>query len=112
MASFCGIQAHPTIGREQRLLVYQACPRMRANLSPTLLLGTPEYRSVDSLIACRGATSMRRKPDLLWTLVILLGLGIVTTGYAQSLWASKADTAAELVVVQASMVQGSMASPR
>ena len=55
---------------------------------------------------------MRRKPDLLWTLVILLGLGIVTTGYAQSLWASKADTAAELVVVQASMVQGSMASPR
>lgn len=55
---------------------------------------------------------MRRKPDLLWTLVILLGLGIVTTGYAQSLWASKADTGAELTVVQTSMVQSSMVNPR
>jgi hypothetical protein len=43
---------------------------------------------------------MRRKPDLLWTLVILFGLGVVTTGYAQSLWASKPDTAMELTVVQ------------
>ncbi|MFF7707425.1 hypothetical protein [Pseudomonas sp. NPDC007930] len=29
---------------------------------------------------------MRRKPDLLWVLVFLFGLGIVTTGYAQSFW--------------------------
>ncbi|WP_175284860.1 hypothetical protein [Pseudomonas syringae] len=29
---------------------------------------------------------MKRKPDLLWILVILFGLGVVTTGYAQSLW--------------------------
>lgn len=29
---------------------------------------------------------MRRKPDLLWILVFLFGLGVVTTGYAQSLW--------------------------
>jgi hypothetical protein len=29
---------------------------------------------------------MRRKPDLLWVLVFLFGLGVVTTGYAQSLW--------------------------
>jgi len=36
---------------------------------------------------------MKRKPDLLWILVILFGLGIVTTGYAQSLWASKSDAA-------------------
>lgn len=28
---------------------------------------------------------MKRKPDLLWVLVILFGLGIVTTGYTQSL---------------------------
>lgn len=36
---------------------------------------------------------MKRKPDLLWILVILFGLGIVTTGYAQSLWANKSDAA-------------------
>lgn len=29
---------------------------------------------------------MKRKPDLIWVLAILLGLGIVTTGYTQSLW--------------------------
>lgn len=28
---------------------------------------------------------MKRKPDLLWVLVILFGLGVVTTGYTQSL---------------------------
>lgn len=27
---------------------------------------------------------MRRKPDLLWILVIVFGLGVVTTGYTQS----------------------------
>ncbi|WP_268798997.1 hypothetical protein [Pseudomonas huanghezhanensis] len=39
---------------------------------------------------------MKRKPDLLWILVILFGLGIVTTGYAQSLWAAKADAPVEI----------------
>ncbi|UFH51802.1 hypothetical protein [Pseudomonas sp. KNUC1026] len=39
----------------------------------------------DLLDAWRGQT-MRRKPDMLWVLVLLFGLGIVTTGYAQSLW--------------------------
>lgn len=29
---------------------------------------------------------MKRKPDLLWVLVILFGLGVVTTGYAESHW--------------------------
>lgn len=29
---------------------------------------------------------MKRKPDLIWVLAIILGLGIVTTGYTQSLW--------------------------
>jgi hypothetical protein len=33
---------------------------------------------------------MKRKPDLLWVLVILFSLGVVTTGYTQSLW-SRAD---------------------
>ncbi len=27
---------------------------------------------------------MRRKPDMLWVLVIVFGLGVVTTGYTQS----------------------------
>lgn len=40
----------------------------------------------------RGRHSMRRKPDLLWVLVILFGLGVVTTGYTQSLWDRQADT--------------------
>jgi hypothetical protein len=48
MASFQGIEMQPTIGCAQSLLVTEACPRMRANLSPALLSGTPEYRSVYS----------------------------------------------------------------
>lgn len=28
---------------------------------------------------------MKRKPDLLWILVVILGLGVVTTGYTKSL---------------------------
>ncbi|MCR8934146.1 MULTISPECIES: hypothetical protein [Pseudomonas] len=51
---------------------------------------------------------MKRKPDLLWTLVILFGLGVVTTGYAQSLWANKADAPIEI----AQQVQQSTAFKR
>lgn len=29
---------------------------------------------------------MRRKPDLLLVLVVVFGLGVVMTGYAQSQW--------------------------
>lgn len=36
---------------------------------------------------------MKRKPDMLWVLVILFGLGVVTTGYTQSLWDRQADVA-------------------
>lgn len=43
---------------------------------------------------------MRRKPDVLWILAILFGLGIVTTGYAQSLWAAKADAPIEITQQQ------------
>ncbi|MHC8405188.1 MULTISPECIES: hypothetical protein [unclassified Pseudomonas] len=39
---------------------------------------------------------MKRKPDLLWILVILFGLGVVTTGYAQSLWSSKTEAPLEI----------------
>ncbi|HKT69136.1 hypothetical protein [Pseudomonas putida] len=43
---------------------------------------------------------MKRKPDLLWILVILFGLGVVTTGYAQSLWNSKTDAPVEVSQLQ------------
>lgn len=39
---------------------------------------------------------MNRKPDLLWILTILFGLGVVTTGYAQTLWERKADAPIEM----------------
>lgn len=29
---------------------------------------------------------MKRKPDLMWMLAIILSLGVVTTGYTQSFW--------------------------
>ena len=29
---------------------------------------------------------MKRKPDMLLVLLVLFGLGVVTTGYTQSLW--------------------------
>lgn len=34
---------------------------------------------------------MKRKPDLLWILVFTFGLGVVTTGYAQSFLERKVD---------------------
>jgi hypothetical protein len=37
------------------------------------------------LILLESKTSMKRKPDLMWILVIILSLGVVTTGYTQSL---------------------------
>ena len=43
---------------------------------------------------------MKRKPDLLWVLVILFGLGVVTTGYAQSLWSNSIDAPIELAQQQ------------
>ena len=39
---------------------------------------------------------MKRKPDLLWVLVILFSLGVVTTGYTQSQWERRADAPASL----------------
>ena len=34
---------------------------------------------------------MKRKPDLLWALVVLFSLGVVTTGYTQSFWERQSD---------------------
>jgi hypothetical protein len=33
----------------------------------------------------------KRRPDLLWVLVVLFGLGVVTTGYTQSQWERQSD---------------------
>ncbi len=44
---------------------------------------------------------MNRKPDLFWVLVFVFGLGVVTTGYAQSFWERKADEAYQMPVVPA-----------
>ncbi|WOE82781.1 hypothetical protein RZO07_29630 [Pseudomonas protegens] len=52
-----------------------------------------------AVIVCdlpEGGQSMKRQPDLLWILVILFGLGVVTTGYAQSLWTNKTDAPIEI----------------
>ncbi len=38
---------------------------------------------------------MRRKPDLLWVLVIVFGLGVVTTGYTQSYLDRNAEPTAQ-----------------
>jgi len=32
---------------------------------------------------------VRRKPDLLWVLIIVFGLGVVTTGYTQGFLESR-----------------------
>jgi hypothetical protein len=59
----------------------------------------PPPAIVDSLPG-RGRQSMKRKPDLLWVLVILFGLGVVTTGYTQSLWEQRQGNAPVQVTQQ------------
>ena len=44
---------------------------------------------------------MNRTPDQFWVLVFVFGLGVVTTGYAQSLWERKAEAAYQMPVVPA-----------
>ncbi|WP_286674911.1 hypothetical protein [Pseudomonas subflava] len=39
---------------------------------------------------------MKRKPDLLWVLVILFSLGMVTTGYTQGLWDRQDDASVSI----------------
>lgn len=42
----------------------------------------------------------RKKPDMLWVLVFLFGLGVVTTTYAQSLWPKPGDVSPPIVSQQ------------
>ncbi len=42
---------------------------------------------------------MKRKPDVLWLLVILFSLGVVTTGYTQSLWERQPEPVTQPSVV-------------
>ncbi|MCJ8168270.1 hypothetical protein [Atopomonas sediminilitoris] len=45
---------------------------------------------------------MQRKPDLLWVLALILGLGIVTTGYTQSQWQpEQAEVSTPVISLQA-----------
>jgi hypothetical protein len=62
----------------------------------------PIRKTVADIVLClpEGGQSMNRKPDLLWILTILFGLGVVTTGYAQSLWERKADAPIEMTAPQ------------
>lgn len=41
---------------------------------------------------------MKRKPDILWILVAVFGLGVVTSAYAQSYWANQTDAPSSLTV--------------
>jgi hypothetical protein len=62
------------------------------NLTPPDGPKTKKRRRLSAKFAWRGRQSMKkRKPDLLWVLVILFGLGVVTTGYTQSLWDRQND---------------------
>ena len=47
----------------------------------------------------------QRKPDLLWILAFIFGLGVVTTGYAQGLWERKLDAAYQQAPVDAAQQQ-------
>jgi hypothetical protein len=41
---------------------------------------------------------MKRKPDILWVLVAVFGLGVVTSAYAQSYWANQTSAPSSLAV--------------
>lgn len=59
----------------------------------------PEYRRVqNSLPGGQSPMNQRKKPDLLWILVFIFGLGVVTTGYAQGFWERKLDSAYQMPV--------------
>lgn len=45
---------------------------------------------------------MKRKPDILWVLVLIFGLGVVTTGYTQSLWERQTDAASAALIQRTS----------
>lgn len=55
-------------------------------------------RALNSLPGGHSSMNQRKKPDLLWILVFIFGLGVVTTGYAQGFWERKLDNAYQMPV--------------
>lgn len=48
---------------------------------------------------------MKRKPDIVWVLVLIFGLGVVTTGYTQGLWERSQDSAATVPISHSQQAQ-------
>ena len=97
----CGIWMtnRQSVGAKVCVLVHvnAECRDFKLDAAATDYFGT----LLSSCTRClKGGQSMQRKPDLLWILVILFGLGVVTTGYAQSLWSNKTDAPVELAQQQ------------
>ena len=62
-----------------------------------------------SMLAIRleggGETTMKRKPDILWVLVLIFGLGVVTTGYTQGLWEGPDNTSSMVPISHSQQLQ-------
>jgi len=52
-----------------------------------------------------GGGHMKRKPDILWILVLIFSLGVVTTGYTQGMWESN-DSASSMPVSHSQLSEG------
>lgn len=52
-----------------------------------------------------GGETMKRKPDIVWVLVLIFGLGVVTTGYTQGLWERSQDSAATVPISHSQQAQ-------
>ncbi|WP_217475910.1 hypothetical protein [Stutzerimonas stutzeri] len=48
---------------------------------------------------------MKRKPDILWVLVLIFGLGVVTTGYTQGLWERTDNTSSAIPISHSQQLQ-------
>ncbi|ANF24683.1 MULTISPECIES: hypothetical protein [Pseudomonadaceae] len=58
------------------------------------------------LFAWQGeAKTMKRKPDILWILVLIFGLGVVTTGYTQGLWEQSGDSSSMVPISHSQQLQ-------
>jgi hypothetical protein len=93
----------PTAGWRHKLRVRSRCRRMpRFKLHAAVR--SNQNNNSPSVIArslpARGRQSMKRKPDILWVLVIIFGLGVVTTGYTQSLWERQSSAPENLIQQQ------------
>lgn len=48
---------------------------------------------------------MKRKPDILWILVLIFSLGVVTTGYTQGMW-EPTDSASSVPISYPQLSEG------